>query len=385
MAHNWTVTSQKWAQQAKSFKPPELGKGFGVKMDIDVLNPLITAVKTNWDALPEPVKQVAPFAGTALIAGALTGALYREQLKSADARLERLKHERADLQQRLADLERQVGGRAAAMREAQLAEALGRAATAAAAAAGAAATAAQAATLPAYEPAKAYALLQQLGGASGLPYYTTGPFLWGGVGPAAGVAALPPPQQLAQGQRRRHGRGGKRGEDGGSGDGGDGGLWAALPWGGGGGGWDGQRRGRRGGGGVVAEDSEVEWSDLPTITSGSEADASSAAAAAPAAAAAAGATATAAALDDEGRRAKGGGPLEGLRRAAAAPLAAVAGALQQAPSTLAKVPGWLGEQAGRAKEQAEKLFGGSSGSPAVAAANKGDDDKRKEKKKGQKK
>ena len=35
----------------------------GVRMDVDVLNPMISAVKTNWQQLPEPVKQVAPFLG----------------------------------------------------------------------------------------------------------------------------------------------------------------------------------------------------------------------------------------------------------------------------------------------------------------------------------
>lgn len=32
-------------------------------MDVDMLNPTITTIKASWQQLPEPVKQVAPYAG----------------------------------------------------------------------------------------------------------------------------------------------------------------------------------------------------------------------------------------------------------------------------------------------------------------------------------
>lgn len=34
-----------------------------MKVDVDMLNPVITTIKTQWAQLPEPVRQVAPFAG----------------------------------------------------------------------------------------------------------------------------------------------------------------------------------------------------------------------------------------------------------------------------------------------------------------------------------
>lgn len=35
----------------------------GMKVYVDMLNPTIDAVKTNWAQLLEPVREVAPFAG----------------------------------------------------------------------------------------------------------------------------------------------------------------------------------------------------------------------------------------------------------------------------------------------------------------------------------
>lgn len=37
----------------------------GMKIDIDVLQPTIQTVKLNWQQLPEPVREVAPFIGGA--------------------------------------------------------------------------------------------------------------------------------------------------------------------------------------------------------------------------------------------------------------------------------------------------------------------------------
>lgn len=99
-AASWQETSTRIAAHAKDIKPPDFSKGLGaradligaglgrscptwaglvdcfhivtthtianrpgVKMDVDVLNPMLTAIKTNWQQLPEPVQQVAPFAG----------------------------------------------------------------------------------------------------------------------------------------------------------------------------------------------------------------------------------------------------------------------------------------------------------------------------------
>lgn len=71
---SWTETSGKLAARAKEMRPPDFGKRLGVKMDVDFLNPMIEAVKTNWQQLPEPVRQVAPFAGTGVLVTALVGA-----------------------------------------------------------------------------------------------------------------------------------------------------------------------------------------------------------------------------------------------------------------------------------------------------------------------
>jgi hypothetical protein len=41
------------------------GAPVGVKMDVDVFGPIFTAFKSNWQQLPEPVRQTLPFLGAA--------------------------------------------------------------------------------------------------------------------------------------------------------------------------------------------------------------------------------------------------------------------------------------------------------------------------------
>lgn len=49
----------------------------GVKVDVDLLNPAITAAKQQWDGLPEPVRQVAPFAGARVATGGAGAGAWR--------------------------------------------------------------------------------------------------------------------------------------------------------------------------------------------------------------------------------------------------------------------------------------------------------------------
>jgi hypothetical protein len=51
------------AAAAKSWKPPDLSKGLGVKLDVDMFTPALTSVKAQYQQLPQPVRDVLPFAG----------------------------------------------------------------------------------------------------------------------------------------------------------------------------------------------------------------------------------------------------------------------------------------------------------------------------------
>lgn len=48
---------------SKNWKAPDFSKGLGVKLDIDMLSPAVTTVKQQYAALPEPLREVMPFAG----------------------------------------------------------------------------------------------------------------------------------------------------------------------------------------------------------------------------------------------------------------------------------------------------------------------------------
>lgn len=52
---------------SKSWKAPDLSKGLGVKLDIDMLSPAVSTVKQQYQALPEPVRDVMPFAGALIV------------------------------------------------------------------------------------------------------------------------------------------------------------------------------------------------------------------------------------------------------------------------------------------------------------------------------
>lgn len=51
------------AAAAREWKPPALSKGLGVKLDVDMLTPALESVKTQYAQLPQPVREVLPFAG----------------------------------------------------------------------------------------------------------------------------------------------------------------------------------------------------------------------------------------------------------------------------------------------------------------------------------
>lgn len=48
---------------SKAWKAPDFSKGLGVKLDIDMLSPAVSTVKQQYQALPEPLREVMPFAG----------------------------------------------------------------------------------------------------------------------------------------------------------------------------------------------------------------------------------------------------------------------------------------------------------------------------------
>lgn len=48
---------------SRTWKMPDLSKGLGVKLDVDMLTPAVQSVKQQYAGLPEPVRQVMPFAG----------------------------------------------------------------------------------------------------------------------------------------------------------------------------------------------------------------------------------------------------------------------------------------------------------------------------------
>ncbi|GBF96455.1 hypothetical protein Rsub_09254 [Raphidocelis subcapitata] len=352
----WDVWASSWTETSarlKEIKPPDFSRGLGFngRLDIDIFNPMFTAIKTNWEQLPEPVRAVAPFLGTGMLVSALVGGLYREQLRLADARYDRLKREHVDMASKMSELERQVGGRTAAAREAALAEALAATATAAAAAATAAATAAGAAALPAYEPARVLALLQHYAGPAAF------------VPPAA-------PRPSRRGRRRKDAAAAPP---------------QALPW------WFGGGEG----GAVREEEEEEEWQPPPLFFSSEEEDIASewSGTAFTGSGEGRGTAVVAAAGGAAGRRRGGGGrergrpgdhasghgnsggggggglsppSLDGVAKGVRGAAAAAAGALHDLPARAAQLPGWLGAQAGRARAGVEGLLravrGGGGGS-----------------------
>lgn len=48
---------------SRTWKMPDLSKGLGVKLDVGMLTPAVQSVKEQYAGLPEPVRQVMPFAG----------------------------------------------------------------------------------------------------------------------------------------------------------------------------------------------------------------------------------------------------------------------------------------------------------------------------------
>jgi hypothetical protein len=241
----------------------------------------------------------------------------------------------------------QVGGRTAAAREAQLAEALAHVSAAAAAAATAAATAAGAAALPAYEPARVHALLQQLGG-----------------GPAY---ALPLSRWPERQRRRRRGGEGDAGGSGGAGV-----PLPALPW-------VGSRSEpaeasalwQQGHSSIrksssrrlpESEDTMSEWSGTAFTLSG---EGHGSREWAPGGGPVAGGGPRRHDLRDDGGGAR---RLEAARMAVAqfgptlaAPLAAAAGAAKEVPGAVARAPVWLGAQAANARAQLERLARAAQG------------------------
>lgn len=150
--HLWKQTQAASAQlqaASKTWKPPDLTRGIGMKVDVDFLNPAISGLKQQWQQLPEPVQEVLPYAGVAFAAGVSVQRLYSEQLSQAQQRYGHLRDDHALLQAQYKEIEAQLAQlddrKNGAARELQMAEAVARSTTAAAAAAEAAASAAAAA------------------------------------------------------------------------------------------------------------------------------------------------------------------------------------------------------------------------------------------------
>eukprot|EP00775_Hariotina_reticulata_P012034 gene12034-12177_t len=79
-----------------------------MKVDIDILNPAISGLKQQWQQLPEPVRDVMPFAGVALVTGVGVQRLYNEQLQQAHSRYGHLRDDHQQLQQHVQHLEAQL-------------------------------------------------------------------------------------------------------------------------------------------------------------------------------------------------------------------------------------------------------------------------------------
>lgn len=142
---------------SKSWKAPDLSKGLGVKLDIDMLSPAVSTVKQQYQALPEPVRDIMPFAGVAAVTSLAVSKLYDHQLRQVQQRYGLLQQDHEQLQAQMVQLEGQLqdsdARRTNAHLEIQMAEAVAKAATAAATAATAAASAATAAAAASAAPA----------------------------------------------------------------------------------------------------------------------------------------------------------------------------------------------------------------------------------------
>lgn len=147
--HHLAQVATQLQTASRTWKAPDFSKGLGVKLDIDMLSPAVSSVKQQYQALPEPVRDVMPFAGVACLTGVLTSKLYAHQLHQAQQRYGILRQDHEQLQAQLAQVEAQLNDsdmrRTNAHLQVQMAEAVAKATTAAAAAATAAASAAAAA------------------------------------------------------------------------------------------------------------------------------------------------------------------------------------------------------------------------------------------------
>jgi hypothetical protein len=61
--HHLAQVATQLQTASRTWKAPDFSKGLGVKLDIDMLSPAVSSVKQQYQALPEPVRDVMPFAG----------------------------------------------------------------------------------------------------------------------------------------------------------------------------------------------------------------------------------------------------------------------------------------------------------------------------------
>jgi hypothetical protein len=175
----WTALQQRAALASasaqKSFADfqTSLKAGPQVKVDVDVLGPMVEGAKKNFSALPEPVRRAAPYAAVGLGSASLAGGFYREQAVRRGEALALLRADYDDLRAKSKRLEDDVkaltarADRGRAALEIEMAEALSKVTAAAASAATAAASAAQAAALPSSAAARAFERAERRWGAGG--------------------------------------------------------------------------------------------------------------------------------------------------------------------------------------------------------------------------
>ncbi len=83
MHHTTCSTAVQWRKITAS---PLRIHTAGMKVDVDFLNPTIAGLKEQWSALPEPVREVAPFAGTSVKSSGVKMPVINQRLISAHLR-----------------------------------------------------------------------------------------------------------------------------------------------------------------------------------------------------------------------------------------------------------------------------------------------------------
>lgn len=96
------------AEAARVWKPPDFGKALGVNVQVDMLGPAAASIRQQYMALPQPVRQVLPYAGTSLLSCAVAGKLHAQQLQAVTQRYGSLRADHDALTAQAAALESQL-------------------------------------------------------------------------------------------------------------------------------------------------------------------------------------------------------------------------------------------------------------------------------------